>query len=126
MANSPKKTTLTDTEVQSRRGGLGRRAFLLGAFGGSTALAGCVTTSITDSDTGRYADPAGGGRGSVGLTDSDSGRYADPAGRGRGAQGITDSDTGRYADPVGRGRGRNCTDADGGAYADPVGRGRRC
>ena len=79
MANSPKKTTLTDTEVQSRRGGLGRRAFLLGAFGGSTALAGCVTTSITDSDTGRYADPAGGGRGSVGLTDSDSGRYADPA-----------------------------------------------
>ena len=104
MTGTPKKTTLAETDVKSRRGGLGRRAFLLGAFGGSTALAGCVTTSITDSDTGRYADPAGGGRG----------------------MGITDSDSGRYADPAGRGRGRSCTDADGGRYSDPVGRGRRC
>ena len=82
MTETPKKTTLAETDVKSRRGGLGRRAFLLGAFGGSTALAGCVTTSITDSDTGRYADPVGRGRGRN-CTDADGGAYADPVGRGR-------------------------------------------
>lgn len=103
----PKKKTLTDDDVSTRRG-LGRRAFLLGTLGGTTALAGCVTaTGYTDSDTGRYADPAGAGRGPrVGITDADTGRYADPVGRGRG--------------------GRACTDADVGTWADPAGRGRRC
>jgi hypothetical protein len=102
----PAKKSLSEGEVSSRRG-IGRRAFLLGTLGGTTALAGCVTAT--------------------GYTDSDAGRYADPAGAGRGPSGITDADTGRYADPVGRGRGRRaCTDADLGAYSDPVGRGRRC
>jgi hypothetical protein len=48
-----------------------------------------MTTGITDSDGGPYADPAGNGRGSsrggyTGITDSDGGPYADPAGQGRG------------------------------------------
>lgn len=103
-----KKATLTDADVKSRRG-IGRRTFLLGAVGGTTALAGCVTTGITDSDSGIYADPGGMGRGG-----------------GRRVSGITDSDGGPGADPVGNGRGRrSCTDSDI-VNADPVGRGRRC
>jgi hypothetical protein len=48
-----------------------------------------MTSGITDSDGGAYADPAGNGRGNVrqgytGITDSDGGPYADPAGSGRG------------------------------------------
>jgi len=128
----PKKTTLTDDDIKTTRG-VGRRAFLLGAFGGTTALAGCVSTGITDADAGPHADPAGMGRGGVrrvsGITDRDTGYGADPAGNGRGRRGggITDTDSGRFADPVGLGRGRRaCTDSDLGAYADPVGRGRRC
>lgn len=123
--NKAASQTLTDTDIETRRG-IGRRAFLMGTLGGTAALAGCVeTVGLTDSDTGRYADPAGGGRGLPrGITDSDTGRYADPAGRGIGR--ITDSDTGRYADPAGQGRGRRrrITDADVGRYADPAGRGR--
>jgi hypothetical protein len=92
----------------------------------------------TDSDTGSYSDPAGGGRrcGSrrrSGCTDRDTGRYSDPAGNGRCRSrrrrtGCTDSDRGRYADPAGNGRcrRRSCSDSDGGRYADPGGRGRRC
>lgn len=64
------------------------------------------------------------------MTDSDSGRYADPVGNGRGGNrrggGVTDSDP---YDPVGGGRGgrgRSCTDSDTGSYADAVGYGRRC
>ena len=154
MTDKPKKTTLAETDIKSGRG-MGRRAFLLGTFGGSTLLAGCVVanTGITDSDRGANADPAGNGRGGTrpgGITDSDSGRYADPVGRGRGGRtGITDSDGGAYADPAGRGRGgrsgitdsdvgpgsdpvgrgrgrRQCTDSDVGGNSDPVGRGRRC
>ena len=107
-----KKATLTDAEITTSRG-FGRRAFLLGTFGGTTALAGCVSTGITDADSGAYADPAGAGRGGTRIVTYRSG--------------ITDSDGGAYADPVGNGRGRrSCTDSDIGGYADPVGRGRRC
>lgn len=96
------KATLTENEI-STGSAFGRRAFLIGAFGGTTALAGCVTTGLTDADP---VDPAGGGRG---------GRYR---------TGLTDSDP---YDPVGNGRGRRvCTDSDGGRYADPVNGGRRC
>ena len=109
------KTTLHETEISSTSGGFGRRAFLLGTFGGGTLLAGCVPTTTT---VVRVS----------GITDSDSGAYADPAGNGRGRRtGLTDSDGGAYADPAGNGRGRRaCTDSDLGAYSDPVGRGRRC
>lgn len=61
MSDKPKKTTLTDGEISSNRG-IGRRAFLLGTFGSTTALAACVQTGYTDSDTGPYADPVGRGR----------------------------------------------------------------
>ncbi|MCW1933975.1 hypothetical protein [Pararhodobacter zhoushanensis] len=103
-----KKATLTDADIKTSRG-IGRRAFLLGTLGGTTALAGCVTTGITDSDVGAYSDPAGGGRGTgyraSGITDSDRGYGADPAGNGRGRRSCTDSDVGpRFTDPVGRGR----------------------
>lgn len=125
-----KSRTLADGDIKTGRA-LGRRAFILGAFGGTTALAGCVSSGLTDADSGAYADPAGGGRGMrpAGVTDADSGRYADPAGRGRGtprySTGITDRDTGPRADPAGGGRRRGgVTDADTGRYADPAGRGR--
>ncbi len=106
----PKKSTLTDAEIKTGRG-IGRRSFLLGTLGGTTALAGCVTTGITDADAGPYADAAGMGRGG-----------------GYRASGITDSDVGPGSDPVGNGRGRRraCTDSDGGPYADRAGQGRRC
>ena len=96
---------------------INRRSFLRSVAGtaaiggGALATSGCTTLANTDSDTGRWADPIGGGRGRHGrgyggYTDADRGRYADPPGRGRGdGGGPTDSDTGRYADPVGRGRG---------------------
>jgi len=103
MTDSKKKSTLSEGDVTSRRK-IGRRAFILGTFGGTATLAGCVTTGITDSDVGAWADPVGNGRGGRGITDSDTGRYADPVGRGRGSRSCTDADTGRYADPVGRGR----------------------
>jgi len=41
-----------------------------------------VRTGVTDSDSGRYADAAGYGRGNPRCSDSDSGTYGDPAGRG--------------------------------------------
>lgn len=106
--------SLDDDQIEARprsASRLGRRSFLLGAVGGTTAVAGCMTTGITDADVGRYADPVGDGRG------------------GHGRTGITDADMGRGADPVGGGRGarrRSCTDADLGFFSDPVGRGRRC
>ena len=105
-----KKATLTETDIKTSRG-IGRRAFLLGTLGGTTALAGCVTSGITDSDSGYGADPAGGGRGT---------RYR--------VSGITDSDTGYGADLAGNGRGRrSCTHSDAGPfYTDAVGRGRHC
>ncbi|MCU4651559.1 hypothetical protein N8I71_01870 [Roseibacterium sp. SDUM158016] len=109
MTDKPKKPTLAESDIKSARG-IGRRAFLLGTLGGTTALAACVPTGVTDADTGAYADPVGAGRGG-----------------GRPYTGVTDSDGGAYADPAGAGRGRrSCTDSDGGYYADPVGRGRRC
>ena len=94
----------------------------------------------TDSDTGSYSDPAGGGRrcgrrrARSGCTDRDGGRYADGVGYGRRCarrrrSGCTDSDTGRYGDPAGNGRcnrRRTCSDSDSGRYGDPGGRGRRC
>lgn len=120
-----------------------RRSFLSrvvgGAVIGTVAIVATVVPAeeaeaqVTDSDTGRYADPAGRGRGRrSGITDRDPN---DPVGRGRGRRrprrsGITDRDSGRYADPAGNGRGRrrrrSCSDSDGGRYADPGGRGRRC
>ena len=68
------------------------------------------------------------------CTDTDTGRYGDPAGRGRRCRrrrtGCTDRDTGRYGDPAGNGRcrsrNRTCTDSDSGSYSDPPGGGRRC
>jgi len=108
-SRKPAKATLTETEI-STAPSFGRRALLLGTFGATAGLAGCVVagTGITDADTGAYADPAGGGRGTR-------------------TTGITDSDIGAYSDPVGNGRGRRvCTDGDLGYYADPVNRGRRC
>ena len=119
----------------AQRGKLSRRSFLTRVAGAAVVtgaagtVAGCATTGYTDSDVGRYGDPAGAGRGgsggygSTGATDSDTGRYADPVGNGRGG-GYTDTDTGRYADPVGGGRGGGVTDSDTGSYSDPAGRGR--
>src|SRR5688572_21344730 len=101
---------------------LSRRSFLTQVAGGAVAGAGAIILGAgeagavvqTDSDTGRNADPAGGGRG--GVTDSDSGRNADPVGGGRGGRSnaVTDSDTGRNADPIGRGRGGNGGNGGGG------------
>lgn len=140
--DQPEAVSLDDDQIEDRSRSasrLGRRTFLLGAVGGTTALAGCVSTGITDADTGRFADPVGGGRGTrpvrrvSGITDRDVGPGADPVGDGRGGRrrtGITDSDVGPGSDPVGGGRGgrrrRSCTDSDLGRFADPVGRGRRC
>lgn len=71
-------------------------------------------TGVTDGDSGAYADPVNGGRGTprgmqTGVTDGDSGTYSDPVNGGRGRRGyqtgITDADSGSYADGVGRGRG---------------------
>ena len=102
----------------AQRGKLSRRSFLTRVAGAAVVtgaagtVAGCATTGYTDSDVGRYGDPAGAGRGGSG---------------GYGSTGATDSDTGTYADPAGNGRGRrSCTDSDTGAYADAVGRGDRC
>lgn len=90
VTDKTKKTTLTDSEIKSGRG-IGRRAFVLGAIGGTTALAGCVpaSTGITDADLGAYADPVGNGRGGTRVvtvrrscTDSDL-FPADPVGAGR-------------------------------------------
>ncbi|MEZ5752830.1 MAG: hypothetical protein R3D60_12995 [Paracoccaceae bacterium] len=147
MTDKPKKPTLSDAEITTRRG-IGRRAFLLGTLGGTTALAGCVTatTGITDSDLGAFADAVGNGRGArtTGLTDRDpsdpvgNGRGmrtsgltdrdpSDPVGNGRGMRtsGLTDRDP---SDPVGNGRGvvrrRGITDSDSGSTADPAGWGR--
>lgn len=93
MTDKSKKTTLTDGDIKSGRGSnMGRRAFILGTVGGTTALAGCVGTGITDADLGAYADPVGNGRGTTtrvvavrrSCTDSDVGPlYVDPIGRGR-------------------------------------------
>ncbi|MBL4812903.1 MAG: hypothetical protein JKX69_11240, partial [Rhodobacteraceae bacterium] len=90
-SHAKKPASLTDADIKTCRG-LGRRSFLLGAFGGATALSACVetsggavTTGITDSDSGAYADAVGngsGGRYTTGITDSDTGAYADPAGNG--------------------------------------------
>ncbi|GAB1380580.1 hypothetical protein [Pararhodobacter aggregans] len=106
--SKPAKATLTEADISTNRG-FGRRAFLLGTFGGTTVLAGCVTTGVTDADP---SDPAGNGRGGSrvvvvqrsGITDRDP---SDPVGNGRGRRACTDSDVGPYyTDPVGR--GRNC------------------
>jgi hypothetical protein len=131
MTDKSKPSSMSDTDIKTNRG-LGRRTFILGTLGGTTALAGCVTTvttvtsGITDSDLGVRADPVGNGRGrrTSGITDSDRGGNADPAGNGRGNRSVTDADVGARADPVGRGyTGR--TDSDGGPNADRPGHGRR-
>lgn len=116
-----KRQTLTDEAITTKRG-LGRRALLLGVFGGATALATGTAQAVTDQDGGARADPAGQGRGNSGISNSDSGNNADPAGRGRG---ITNSNSGSDEDPVGRGRGRSgISNSNSGANADPAGRGR--
>jgi hypothetical protein len=93
----------------------------------SATEAACAS-GLTDSDSGRNADPAGNGRGTGGVTDSDTGTEADPVGQGRGTGGVTDTDSGSEADPVGQGRGsksaHGITDSDSGASADPAGQGR--
>jgi hypothetical protein len=123
---------------------LNRRSFFF-TVAGTVAAASTVgliapteaeAMQCTDSDTGSYSDPAGGGRncrrGRTGCTDRDTGRYSDPAGNGRCRRrrrsGCTDSDRGRYADPAGNGRcrRRSCSDSDSGRYGDPGGRGRNC
>ncbi len=110
----------------------------------TTALSGCFlgggySSGVTDGDSGQWADPSGGGRGSArgvvtGLTDGDQGAHSDPSGQGRGARGVrsglTDNDSGAYADSSGNGRGTTrlgytgLSDSDGGAYADSAGHGR--
>ena len=122
---------------------LSRRSFVGlvagGAFIGGAALtriASRAEAQVTDSDTGRVADPPARGRGRTGLTDSDP---ADPAGNGRGRRapaaqvrrtGLTDADPNASSDPAGNGRGRpnqRCagyTDGDRGNYADRAGCGR--
>lgn len=97
---------------------------VVGAAAVVTGLSSTPSHALTDADTGRYADPVRGGRGS-GYTDSDTGRYADPA--GGGGTGATDADTGRYADPAGNGRRQqrrqrhsDSVDSDTGRYADPA------
>jgi len=131
-----RKKTLEDGEIVTERR-FGRRG-ALGMLGATVAGAAVASVGMafaspkqaeaqSDSDTGRYADPAG--RGRTGVTDSDGGPNADRVGhgRGRGRTGCTDSDGGQYADPAGNGRcQRNCSDSDGGQYMDPAGRGRRC
>ena len=123
---------------------LNRRSFFF-TVAGTVAAASTVgliapteaeAMQCTDSDSGSYSDPAGGGRncrrGRTGCTDRDTGRYSDPAGNGRCRRrrrtGCTDSDRGRYADPAGNGRcrRRSCSDSDSGRYGDPGGRGRNC
>ncbi len=136
------KKALTDDDIVTGRK-LGRRS-LLGLVGaglaGATALIGGARPAhaVTDSDSGRCADPGGRGRGPRirGVTDSDGGPCADPAGWGRrgrsgggggGRGGPTDSDSGRFADPAGQGRGgvrTGRTDRDSGRWADPPGGGR--
>jgi hypothetical protein len=83
-----KKGTLSDKDITTRSS-LGRRAFISTAVGGAAALATTQAQAQTDSDTGTFADPVGGGRsgGGSGVTDSDSGASADPAGNGRGGGG---------------------------------------
>jgi hypothetical protein len=129
---------------------LSRRSFFAAVAGGvaTAGLVGVVgvepaeaQSGCSDSDSGRYGDPAGNGRrcGAVrgrrtGCTDRDSGRYADGVGYGRRCggrrrTGITDRDSGPGSDPAQYGRGRrrrSCTDSDTGRYGDPAGRGRRC
>lgn len=158
--DSEKRLTLTDDQIASNETTVGRRSAIkaLGAavLGASaTSLTGCIVTTparpvayqsgITDGDGGRYADPAGAGRGprravATGITDADSaagGQMQDAGGYGRGhhgqagwQSGLTDSDTGSYADPAGNGRGTGrlgytgITDSDGGQWADQAGHGR--
>ena len=122
---------------------LSRRSFVGlvagAAFVGGAALtriAGRAEAQVTDSDTGRVADPPARGRGRTGLNDSDP---ADPVGNGRGRRapaaqvrrtGLTDADSSTTSDPVGNGRGRpsqRCvgyTDGDRGSSADRAGCGR--
>ncbi|MFN2259967.1 MAG: twin-arginine translocation signal domain-containing protein [Parasphingopyxis sp.] len=99
---------------------LDRRSFLrrVGATAGVGALgiitgATALRAQVSDSDTGRNADPVG--RGRTGVTDTDS---TDAVGRGQ----ASDNDTGRNADGV---RAR-CSDSDSGRNADPAGRGQHC
>jgi hypothetical protein len=123
---------------------LSRRSFFL-TVGGGVAAVGALGViapdpaeafQCTDSDSGRYSDPAGRGRRCgrrrTGCTDSDAGGGSDAPNYGRcraRRTGCTDSDSGRYADQAGNGRcrrRRTCTDSDTGRYSDPAGRGRRC
>ena len=73
----------------AKKGKLSRRSFLTRVAGAAIgtgaigAVSGCATSGYTDSDP---YDPVGGGRGgygTTGITDSDTGRYADPVGNGR-------------------------------------------
>lgn len=115
----------------SRRSFLGK--VLGGAAIGAVAIVGGATEAEAQRCTDRDPyDRVGNGRWCrrrrrrSGCTDSDGGRYADPAGNGRCRRrrgtGITDRDPG---DPVGNGRGRRyrsgITDSD---PSDPVGNGR--
>ena len=121
---------------------LSRRSFL-GRVAGGAVAAGAAMTVLTgpaeaqgcsDSDSGRYGDPAGRGRRcGRSCTDSDTGRNSDGVGRGRRCgqrPSITDGDSGGNSDPAGRGRGprrvrpSGLTDSDAGRNADRPSYGR--
>ena len=94
--------SLSDENVTSEPT-LGRRSFMLGTIGGTTALAACVPvvvpvsgpggTGITDSDSFDSIGNGSGGPRTTGLTDSDS---FDAIGNGSGGPrttGFTDRDS---------------------------------
>ncbi|MFK7987481.1 MAG: hypothetical protein AB8I08_15775 [Sandaracinaceae bacterium] len=115
--NEEKSLNLEEIVTERRHGRRSALAVLGGvAAGGAMVVAGLTASpaeaQVTDSDSGRNADPAGGGGGHGGRSpgsDSDTGRGSDPAGRGRRS----------------RSRG-SCSDSDSGRWADAAGRGTRC
>ncbi len=93
------QATLSEDDITTERT-MGRRSTLATLGAAVATITGILGLDVgeaeaqcTDSDGGRYADPAGGGRRCRRrrrrarrrrrCSDSDGGRYADPAGRGR-------------------------------------------
>ncbi len=108
MAETSKKKSLSESDITTKRSGLGRRAFL-GVMAAGSVGATTLTPSPTaaaDIDNGSWTDNASCPRlYQAGLTDSDGGAYADSVGYGTWT-GLTDQDNGNITDEGGRGRGR--------------------